>query len=55
MSFTATVLNIMIASPGDVDEERKIIRDEIIAWNAIHAQDHQLVLLPCGVGNTRIS
>lgn len=48
MSFNATVLNVMIASPSDVATERQNARDIIHAWNAIHAEDRQLVLLPSG-------
>ncbi len=48
MSFNAAVINVMIASPSDVPTERQIIRDVVNGWNAIHAQDRQVVLLPCG-------
>lgn len=48
MSFNATVLNVMIASPGDVATERQNIRNVIDEWNTIHAQDRQIVLLPMG-------
>lgn len=47
MSFDATVVNVMIASPSDVATERQNIRDIVNGWNAIHAEDRQLVLLPC--------
>jgi len=47
MSFNATIINVMIASPNDVATERQIIRDVTNGWNAIHAQDRQVVLLPC--------
>jgi hypothetical protein len=46
MSFIASVVNIMIASPSDVAEERRSIRDIIHTWNAIHAEYGKLVLLP---------
>ena len=46
MSFDATVVNVMIASPSDVATERQNIRDIVNGWNAIHAQDRGLVLLP---------
>lgn len=46
MSFSASVVNVMIASPSDVATERQNIRDIVNGWNAIHAQDRQLVLLP---------
>ena len=47
MAFDATVVNVMIASPSDVATERQNIRDIVNGWNAVHAQDRHLVLLPC--------
>ncbi len=38
----------MIASPGDVQVEREIIREVIAEWNAQHAQERKGVLLPVG-------
>lgn len=46
MSFNALVVNVMIASPGDVATERQNIRDILHTWNAMHAKERQLVLLP---------
>ena len=46
MGYTATVIEIMIASPRDVSKERDIIRDVIGEWNAINARDRKIVLLP---------
>ena len=48
MSYPATVFRIMIASPSDVEAERKIIRDVIHQWNAMHSKATSLVLLPVG-------
>lgn len=48
MAYRATVLKIMIASPGDVIPERVMIREVIHEWNAIHADKRKLVLLPVG-------
>lgn len=48
MSFAATVLNVMLASPGDVTEERGVARDVINQWNAVHAEHLRVVLLPVG-------
>lgn len=48
MSYQATVINVMIASPGDVATERKNIRDVVLEWNATHAEDRKLVLMPVG-------
>ena len=32
MAYTATVIPVMIASPGDVAEERQLIREMIHEW-----------------------
>jgi len=48
MSFEAKVIQIMIASPSDVSEERTIIRDIIYEWNAINTVYKKVVLLPIG-------
>ncbi len=48
MSYSATVFNVMIASPGDVDKEREIARRVIYKWNSLHTEDKQIVLLPIG-------
>lgn len=48
MSYEAQVIEVMIASPGDVSDERKIAREVILEWNAVHARDRKLILLPMG-------
>ncbi|QND28063.1 DUF4062 domain-containing protein [Sinorhizobium meliloti] len=48
MGFQATVLKVMIASPGDVVAERGLIRDVVHEWNAVHADKRKIVLLPVG-------
>ena len=48
MTFNATCLNVMIASPSDVIQERVIAREVIHEWNAIHSCDRSQVLLPIG-------
>ena len=48
MPYRAAVYNVMIASPSDVSEERQVIREILVRWNAIHAEDRNLVLLPIG-------
>lgn len=48
MPYDAKVIEVMIASPGDVSAERDIVRDVIAEWNAVHARDKQVVLLPIG-------
>lgn len=48
MTYQATVVNVMIASPSDVAEERQIIREIIEEWNIVDAEHQNLVLLPIG-------
>ncbi len=48
MSYTASVFNVMIASPGDVASERSIVRDVVYEWNAVHSMTRRIVLLPIG-------
>ena len=46
MSYKAEVYNVMLASPSDVNDERKAAFDIIIDWNNIHAKSRKVVLLP---------
>jgi hypothetical protein len=46
MPYKAEVYNVMLASPSDVNEERKIAHDIIIDWNSIHSKTRKIVLLP---------
>ncbi len=46
MGYSAQVYNVMIASPGDVEAERNIVREVIHEWNAIHSERRRVVLLP---------
>jgi hypothetical protein len=46
--YTATVLHVMIASPGDVANERNIARQVIADWNAVHAEYRKMVLMALG-------
>jgi hypothetical protein len=48
MSYRASVIKVMIASPSDVAIERTIIRDVIYEWNAVHSEDRGIVLMPVG-------
>lgn len=48
MAFQATVCNVMIASPGDVQIERNIVREVVHEWNAVNASTRKAVLLPVG-------
>ncbi|MCG2607144.1 DUF4062 domain-containing protein [Acinetobacter sp. SM34] len=51
MAYQATILNVMIASPSDVAEERQLIRDAIYEWNAIHSKQFGVMLNPVGWEN----
>jgi hypothetical protein len=48
MSYNATVFNVLIASPGDVQEERRIAREIALEWNSMHARSRKVVLMPRG-------
>ena len=48
VAYTATAVKVMIASPGDVAQARRIVRDVIDEWNAINAEDRKIVLMPVG-------
>ena len=46
MAYAATVLRVLIASPGDVPKERAAIPDVIHSWDAVHSHHLRVVLLP---------
>lgn len=46
VSFTAVVLRVFIASPGDLAEDRDIVEQAIHEWNRQHANREGLTLLP---------
>jgi hypothetical protein len=46
MGYQANVLRVMIASPGDVLEERKIVTEEIYRWNDAHGEARSIILQP---------
>lgn len=46
MAYSADVIKVMIASPGDVAKERHLAREVIHEWNAVHSQERRTVLLP---------
>lgn len=48
MAYKATVCNVMIASPSDVQEERDIARKVLWNWNSLHSERTGIVLLPVG-------
>jgi hypothetical protein len=46
MPFRSEAFRVMIASPSDMPEEREAATAAIIEWNAQHAADEGIVLLP---------
>ncbi len=48
MPITATVHRVMIASPGDVQAERNIVREVLNEWNSVNGARRQQMLLPLG-------
>jgi hypothetical protein len=48
MPYSATVFEVMIASPGDVQEERNAAREVVYEWNAAHSHSTKIVLQPVG-------
>jgi hypothetical protein len=46
MSFDAKVFRVLIASPGDVGDERSVIPDVINEWNAVSASQAKSILMP---------
>lgn len=46
MPYQAAVIDVMIASPGDVEAERQIVRDVIHEWNSINSRHQRIVLMP---------
>jgi hypothetical protein len=48
MAYQATVIPVMIASPGDVAEERQLIREIIHDWNDVNAEVSNVML--AGIG-----
>lgn len=48
MPIDGKIFQVMIASPGDVNEERKIAREVINEWNSINSRKTKIFLLPLG-------
>lgn len=46
MPFSATVLNVLIASPSDCSDERSAIAQSLHEWNSLHSATQQIILLP---------
>jgi hypothetical protein len=49
--YTATILETLIASPGDVIQERQLIRDAINEWNIVNSKSRNIVLRALGWEN----
>jgi hypothetical protein len=48
MPLDITLYRVLIASPSDVSDERKIIREQIANWNSMHSSDMKMILMPLG-------
>lgn len=48
MAYQSTVLEVMIASPSDVQAERFIVREVLADWNALNSRERRVTLLPVG-------
>lgn len=48
MAYAATAIPVMIASPGDVLDEREAARDVMHTWNYINSIRERVVLIPVG-------
>lgn len=46
MTFPATVVRVLVASPGDTGHARLLLRDVLQEWNSLHAEDSSVMLLP---------
>jgi hypothetical protein len=48
VAFLATVIPVMLASPGDVAAERDVVRSVIHDWNDVNASASRIMLNPVG-------
>jgi len=48
MAYQATIIPVMIASPGDVSAEREIVREVLHDWNDVNAATSKVVLTAVG-------
>ena len=46
MPYDARVIQVLIASPGDVVAERAIVAEVIHEWNSVNARERRVVLVP---------
>lgn len=48
MSFSARVFKVFIASPSDVANERRVVRQVLNRWNEINSEKYGIILHPVG-------
>jgi hypothetical protein len=48
VSYLSVAYKVLIASPGDVESERSVIREVISRWNSAHSESKKVVLMPIG-------
>lgn len=48
MTYPATVINAMIATPGDIQAERAIAREVMYEWNTINSDTRKIIIHPTG-------
>jgi hypothetical protein len=46
MPYSATVFNVLIASPSDVPDERLAIAQSLQEWNTLHSEEQGKILMP---------
>lgn len=46
MPFSAQVIRVLIASPGDTAAARRVIKEILEHWNSLNAEDSSIVILP---------
>lgn len=46
LSFKALVYEIVIASPSDLQKDRKAVKEAILQWNSNHSKDYNIVFHP---------
>ncbi|MGK7911933.1 MAG: hypothetical protein AB4050_10710 [Synechococcus sp.] len=46
MTYEATVVRVFIASPGDINDEKDIVRELIDEWNSVHSMSSKIILQP---------
>ena len=46
MAYIATVIEVMIASPSDVEIARQIAREVVLRWNTLNSKSKHVVLIP---------